>query len=281
MMIFVTMVTLYPFLNVLAISLNQPNDTVKGGIYLFPRLFSLESYKQIFMSSGLLSAAKVSVMRTVIGAVITVFMTTMLAFTISRKDFMARKFISVLFVITMYLNGGMIPNFILMRNIGLTHSFWVYIFPAIIDVWSVFVVRSYIDHLPIELQESAKLDGANDLMIFIRIILPLCLPVLATIGLFATVGQWNSWFDTYIYNSTNKELSTLQYEMMKILLNTQALQQLATKGNTHDNKYLASLVSPESIRMSITIVATLPILMVYPFLQKYFIKGLTLGGVKG
>jgi len=280
-MIFLGITTLYPFINVLAISLNQSYDTVRGGIYLIPREFTLESYKQIFAYGGLLSALKISVLRTVIGSVTTVFLTTMLAYTISRRDFIARKFVSVLFVITMYVNGGLIPTFVLMRNIGLTNSFWVYIIPGFVGVWGVFVVRSFIDNLPPSLQESAKLDGANDFIIFIKVVLPLCIPVLATIALFSAVGQWNSWFDTYIYNGTNKKLSTLQYEMMKILTNTEALKQLVLTGNRQDVKLLASTVSPESMRMALTIVATVPILMVYPFIQRYFIQGLTLGGVKG
>ncbi len=280
-MVIVGIITLYPFLNILAISLNQPYDTVRGGIYLFPREFTLESYKQIFSYGGLLSAFKISVLRTLIGTVLTVFFTTMLAYTISRKDFIARKFVSILMVITMYVNGGLIPTFILIRGVGLTNSFWVYIIPNFVFVWSVFVIRSFIDNLPISLQESAKIDGANDLVIFIKVMLPLCIPVLATIALFTAVGQWNSWFDTYIYNGNNKRLSTLQYELMKILLNTEALKQLVTSGNRQNTKLLANMVSPESMRMSLTIVATVPILIVYPFLQKYFVKGLTLGGVKG
>jgi putative aldouronate transport system permease protein len=280
-MIFVGIITLYPFINVLAISLNQPDDTVRGGIYLWPRIWSVESYRQIFVMNGLITAMYNSVLRTSIGAISTVFFTTMLAFTISRRDYVGRKAISIMLVITMYVSGGMIPTFILIRGLGMTNSFLVYIIPNLINVWSVFVVRSYMDTLPPALQESAKIDGANDFMIFIRIIIPLCLPVLATIGLFSAVFQWNSWFDTYIYNSTNRNLSTLQFEMMKILLNTEALKQLAQTGNTKNAEALSKMISPESMRMSITIVATVPILLVYPFLQKYIVKGLTLGGIKG
>lgn len=280
-MVFICLVTLYPFINVLAISLNQSSDTVRGGIYLFPRAFTLENYRQLFSFRGLVTAVQISVLRTVIGTVSTVLLTTMLAYTISRKDFIARKFVSVLFVATMYINGGMIPTFLLINKIGLTNSFWVYIIPNLVYVWCLFIIRSYIDTLPAPLQESAKIDGANDFIIFIRVVLPLCIPVLATVALFTAVLQWNSWFDTYIYNGENKKLSTLQYEMMKILTNTQALQQLVTSGNRQEAELLSKNISPESIRMAITILATVPILMVYPFLQKYFISGITLGGVKG
>jgi putative aldouronate transport system permease protein len=220
-----------------------------------------------------------SVLRTVIGTGIGVFSAAMVAYVLSRKDFIARKFVSVVFALTLYFSGGMIPVYMLMRDLHLTNSFWVYILPGLVNAWNIFVIRSYIDGLPISLQESAKLDGANDLVIFFRIILPLCKPVLATIALFIAVGQWNSWFDTFLYNSSKDSLTTLQYELMKILANTNASassSDIFRTGNTDQ----APRVSPESIRMAITIIATVPILVVYPFLQKYFVKGLTLGAVK-
>ncbi|MNE51039.1 L-arabinose transport system permease protein AraQ [compost metagenome] len=176
----------------------------------------------------------------------------------------------------MYFTGGLIPGYLLIKNLGLMSTFAVYIIPAILSVWNVFVVRSYIDGLPYALQESAKIDGANDWTIFWKVILPLCQPVLATIALFIAVGHWNSWFDTYLYNNRSAENTTLQYELMKVLLSTQ------TGSNFRDPNAQQSIasVSPESIKMAITIVVTVPILLVYPFLQKYFVKGMTLGAVK-
>lgn len=280
-MVFIGAITLYPFINVLALSLNTPYDTVRGGIYLFPRVLTLSSYTNIFQTEGLLNAFTISVIRTIVGAVTTVFCSTMLAFVISRKDFVLTKFISVLLVITMYVSGGLIPSYMLIRNLGLMGSFWVYILPNLVGVWSVLVTRSFIDKLPPSILESAKLDGVNDFKIYIRIILPLCIPVLATMSLFAAVWQWNQWIDTYLYNNSRPELSTLQFEMMKMLLNIESLARLAKSGNTKSTQFLTNQVSPESIRMAMTIVATLPILVVYPFLQKYFVSGLTLGSVKG
>jgi putative aldouronate transport system permease protein len=278
LMILVGIVTLYPFLNVLAISFNNATDTVRGGIYLWPRVFTLVNYQQIFEYNNLLTAFKNSVLRTVTGTVLGVFSSAMIAYVISRKDFIARKQLSVFFVLTLYFSGGLIPVYMLMRDLHLTESFWVYILPGLVSAWNVFVIRSYIDGLPISLQESAKLDGANDLEIFFKIILPLSKPVLATIALFIAVGQWNAWFDTFLYNSNSQELSTLQYELMKILANTTAG---STNADTARSGFLATnQVSPESIRAAITIVATVPILIIYPFLQKYFVKGLTLGAVK-
>jgi len=276
-MIVVGIVTIYPFLNLLAISFNDSLDTVRGGIYLWPRMFTWNNYLQIFLYNDLLVAFKNSVLRTLIGTALGVFSGAMLAYVLSRQDFIARKPASLFFVLTLYFSGGMIPVYMLIRDLGLINSFWVYILPNVVNVWNVFVIRSYMDGLPISLQESARLDGANDWTIFYRIILPLCKPVLATIGLFVAVGQWNSWFDTFLYNSTNSDLTTLQYELMKILSNTQAG---ASNQARLSDPSLSNQVSPESIRASITMVATVPILLVYPFLQRYFVKGLTLGAVK-
>ncbi|KIL38878.1 sugar ABC transporter permease [Gordoniibacillus kamchatkensis] len=278
-MISVGIVTVYPFLNVLAISFNQAMDTVRGGIYLWPRIFTLDNYKEIFIYNNLIVAFKNSVLRTVLGTLLGVFSAAMVAYVLSRKDFIARKQISFVFVLTLYFSGGIIPVYMLIRDLHLMNTFWVYILPGLVNAWNIFVIRSYIDGLPISLQESAKIDGANDLAIFFRIILPLCKPVLATIALFIAVGQWNSWFDTFLYNSNSDDLTTLQYELMKILANTTAGASSADMARS-GNPELTTRVSPESIRASITIVATLPILVVYPFLQKYFVQGLTLGAVK-
>ena len=269
-------VTLYPFLNVAAISLNESLDTVKGGITLWPRVFTLANYREIFQYGILVTAVGISILRTVAGTAAGIISTGMVAFVISREDFIFRKLVTALFVITMYVGGGMIPDYMLIKNVGLTNNFLVYILPGLVGVFNVFVLRSFIDGLPFELQESAKLDGANDFVIFFRIIFPLCLPAIATLSLFIAVGQWNSWFDTMLYAGSNKYLTTLQYELQKILTNSQASRDMY-RGLDPSKP---APVSPESIQMAMTIVATVPILFVYPFVQKYFIKGLTLGAVK-
>ncbi|KRF41905.1 carbohydrate ABC transporter permease [Paenibacillus sp. Soil787] len=272
----VAIITIYPFLNVLAISLNDSTDTVRGGIYVWPREFTWANYATIFKYQSLLTGFRNSVLRTVLGTAVGVLSAAMVAYVLSRVDFQARRLFSIFFVLTMYFSGGLIPGYMLMRNLHLIGTFWIYIIPAILSVWNVYVIRSYIDGLPYSLQESAKLDGANDFVIFTRIIFPLCKPVLATIALFIAVGHWNSWFDTYLFNSNKPNLTTLQFELQKILLSTQNVS------NAHNINSVASIatVSPESIKMAITIVVTAPILIVYPFLQKYFVKGITLGAVK-
>jgi len=275
-MIAVGIVTLYPFLNVLAISFNDSVDTVRGGISIYPREFTLENYKTIFAYDTLLVGLRNTVLRTVLGTVIGVLTASMLAYTLSRIDFQARKWMSPLFAMTMYFSGGMIPVYMLMRQLGLIGTFEIYILPALLSVWNVFIVRSYIDGLPIALQESAKLDGANDFVIFWKVILPLCTPVLATIALFIAVGHWNAWFDTYLYNNQKPQFTTLQYELMKVLQSTSS----GTNYRDQNAQQAIASVSPESIKMAITIVVTVPILLIYPFLQKYFVKGMTLGAVK-
>jgi len=277
-MLFIVVITLYPFINVLAISFNEANDTIKGGIYLWPRAFTLANYKEVFKDSILARAFTNSVLRTLIGTSVSIVSTMMVAFVISRKDLIARKWITGIFAMTMYISGGMIPEFLLIRKLDLLNTFAVYIIPGLIGVYYIYIVRSFIDGIPWTIQEAAMIDGANDLHIFFRVILPLCKPVMATIGLYYAVSHWNSWFDTYLFNSGKQTLTTLQYELMKILnnSNTQA------SGNLLKSKGLtaAKAVSPQSIRMAITIVATVPILVVYPFLQKYFVKGMTMGAVK-
>jgi len=281
-MLYVIVITLYPFLNILAISFNDSNDTIKGGITIFPRKITLQNYEHIFKYASILHALLISISRTFIGTVLGVLFTGMLAFTLSREDYRLRKPITIIFVLTMYVAGGLIPEYMLIRKLGLINEFSVYIWPGLLSAFNIIVIRSFIEGLPMSLQESAKLDGANDLIIFFRIIFPLCKPVLATIGLFIAVGQWNSWFDTFIYASGNEQISTLQYEMMKILQNTTAAQGAAQRASVEGGtgESLINVISPESIRMAITIVATVPIVVIYPFVQKYFVKGLTLGAVK-
>ena len=278
LMTLVAIVTVYPFLNVLAISLNESLDTVRGGIYLWPRKFTLANYETIFSFGGLLVGLRNSVLRTVIGAVLGVFSASMLAYALSRRDFSARRPISVFLALTMYFSGGLIPTYILMRDLGLLGTFWVYVLPGLVNAFNVFVVRSYIDGLPFALQEAAKMDGASDWTIYWRVVLPLSKPVLATIALFVAVGQWNSWFDTYLYNGSEEHLTTLQYELMKVLQSTMTGNEQSYRGRNMTE--VMATVSPESVKMAITIVVTVPILFVYPFLQRYFVKGMTLGAVK-
>jgi len=279
-MLFVIVITLYPFLHVLALSLNDPMDTVRGGISIFPRRFTLINYRETLNYQQIPWATFITIMRTGIGTFAGVLSSAIVAYVISRKDFLFRKLVTVMFVVTMYVGGGLIPDFMLVRHLKLMNNFWVYILPGLISPFNVIVIRSYMDSsIPDELGESAMVDGANDLIIFWKIVLPLCLPVIAVICLFVAVGHWNSWFDTYLYCSGNPRLTTLQFELQKIMTSAQ------TTSTVDYYSFLDPLrqikVTPESLRMAMTIIVTLPILFVYPFVQKYFIHGLTIGAVKG
>ncbi|WP_195263374.1 carbohydrate ABC transporter permease [Clostridium sp. 1001275B_160808_H3] len=270
-------ITLYPILNTLAISFNDGIDSVRGGVYLWPRMFTLKNYQTVFRNNNLMQAAFISVSRTVIATVVQVFLTAMLAYVLSRKDFVFKKQISFIYVLTMYVNGGMIPNYILIKELGLLNNFLVYILPGLVSAFNMIVIRTYINGLPESLIESAKIDGAGELRIFMQIILPLCKPVLATVALFIAVGQWNSWFDAMLYASGNPKLTTLQYELMKLLSSS---TQQGGAGTAEMVKNAGNLVTPKSLRAAITIVTAFPIVCLYPFLQKYFVSGLTIGGVK-
>ncbi len=272
--ILIVIVTLYPFLNVLAISLNDPIDTMRNINFVFPRKFTLYNYQYVFRENDLGGAFFVSVARTLIGTGAGVICTSMVAYVLSRRDFYFNKLFTMLFIITMYVSGGLIPEYLLLaRTLKLTNNFLVYIVPGLIWVYNIILTRSYIDGLPDALQEAARIDGANDLFIWWKIVVPLCKPVMATVALFVAVGQWNSFMDTYLYA---KKLPTLQYLLYEIM------EQATTKIDTHSaaQMQLTTTVSPLSVRMAVTIIATLPILIVYPFLQKYFVGGMTVGAVK-
>ncbi len=279
-LILLFIVTIYPFINVIAISLNDAMDSNRGGIYFLPREFTLYNYKNILSTREIYFASLVSVSRTVLGTFTSLTATTLLAYILSKREFLYRKALTKFLVVTMYFNAGVIPVYMLFKYLGLINKFEVYIIPTLLYAMNVIIIRTFIEGLPDSLSESAKIDGAGDLKILISIIIPLAKPALATVALYIAVWHWNSWFDTYLYASSNQNLSTLQYELMKKLRSaTQNLSGSVNPDYTAGQTEMQT-ITPQSIRATMTIVATLPILVVYPFLQKYFVSGLTLGGVK-
>ncbi|MDR1655677.1 MAG: carbohydrate ABC transporter permease [Treponema sp.] len=279
-MVLIIVCTLYPFWNTIAVSLNQATDTLRGGITFWPRKFSLQNYKIVFATGTIYNAFFISVARTVINTVINVFFTSMIAFALSRREFVLRKPFTMVLILSMYVNAGLIPNYFLMRSLHLTNSFFVYIVPGIVNAFNFVVIRTYMKSLPESIIESARIDGCGDFWIFIRIILPLCLPVLATIALFVAVDSWNAWFDTLIYNSGEARLHTLQYKLMEYIQSSQSQAKSAGDVGSMSMQSTAGMVTPVSIRAAVTVVAALPILVVYPFMQRYFVVGLNVGGVK-
>ena len=279
-MLLVIVIMLYPFLNTIAVSLNDAQDTLRGGIGLIPRMFSLYSYQMVFKNPLMLTAAVNSVLRTLIATVLSVFFASMIAYVLSRQELVGRKFITAYFIVTMYVSAGLIPTYFLIKSLGLLNNFLVYILPGMVSVFNVIVIKAFILALPESLTEAAIVDGAGHFRCFWSVVLPCCKPVLATVALWCAVGAWNSWFDTFLYASGADNLTTLQYEMMKLL--SSAMQTgRDTSSVFGNNSEQANIITPVSIRAAVTIVASVPILVVYPFLQKYFVKGVMLGAVKG
>ena len=271
-------ITFYPFWNIFVLSLNDATDSLRGGLMLWPRVFSIDSYKAVLSDTALLSSLKVTLLRTAVGVPMNLLAVTTLAYALSQSDLIGRRQINLLFVFTMYFSGGLIPTYMIVKWLGLIDNFLVYLLPGLYNVYWMILVRTYMEGLPYSMIESARIDGANDIQIFAKVVLPSCAPVVATIGLFSAIYHWNAWYDSYIY--TNKPvLETLSNALVKILnqyqtgaMMTQAQQMAAA------SKRLP--VSSESIRMTVTMVTTIPIILVYPFVQKYFIKGMMLGSVK-
>jgi putative aldouronate transport system permease protein len=248
-----------------------------GDLYLWPRVFSTTAYRVVWTTNNIGQASLVSLSRTILGTAIMVFFTSMLAFVLSRPYLIWRKFFNRLFVITMYVSAGLIPWYLTLKTYGFINNFLVYIIPGMIGVFNMILFRVYMEGLPVELSESAEIDGANDFTVFLRIVLPICTPVLAVVCVFGAVGQWNSWFDAAVFNNANKDLQPLQL----ILMNMLKRAAIRSSSDVQMNNSASLSLTPESMRASVTIIATAPIICVYPFFQRYFAQGIMLGSVKG
>ncbi|MCP1311581.1 carbohydrate ABC transporter permease [Paenibacillus tyrfis] len=274
-MLTICFVTLYPIWYVLVNSLNDGNDAMRGGIYWWPRVFSLDSYLAVFSNNGIMLAMGVTVAKTLVGTVIHVFFTAMVAYALSRKELIGRPVYMVIGTFTMFFGGGLIPYYLLIRDLGMLDSFWVYIIPAIFSFFDLIIFQSFFREIPDALEESAKLDGANDFKIFYRIILPASMPVVATIALFHGVYQWNDYFTGMIFIN-NSDLQPIQTYLYRIVAQSSSNQlAVAATGS------IAKTVSSQSIKLATMVVTTLPIVIAYPFLQKYFVKGFMIGSIKG
>ena len=275
-MILFMVIVIYPFLNILAISLNDGTDAVRGGIYLWPRKFSLANYQYVLRNKDIYRGALVSVLRTTIGTVTAVLGNALLGYIVSCQNFAGRKFMRILFLITMYFGGGLIPTYLLMTNLGLVNTLTVYWLPSIFSAYYMMLCASYIQNIPEALFEAARVDGASEIRIFTQFVLPLSKPMLACIAIYSGVGHWNSWFDVNLY-SKNGTWDNLQIILYRLLNQSNAL------ANMTDATMIAESmrgIQPTTVRAAITIVVVVPILIIYPFFQKYFTTGMTLGAVK-
>lgn len=277
-MILVLVVTIYPFWNVIIQAFNAAGDTARGGLWLFPRLFTLQNFKELLSDSGWGNAIFVSVARTVVGTVLGVSVTGIVAFAMSQTDLLFRNMYYRIFMFTMYFGGGIIPFYILLKTIHMNNTFWVYVIPGCLSVYNMLIMINFYQSIPKSLYESAQLDGATYMQIFVKITVPLSKACVATIALYNAVGQWNAWMDTAYY-TTSENLKTMSMKMMEII-NLSAIT--VEKGDTMTAGAVASALqaTPRSLQAASMVLAVTPILCVYPFVQKYFVKGVMIGSVK-
>ena len=276
-MVVFSFLMIYPFWNQLVISLNQGLDTQRGGLYFWPRVWTLDNFRFVFNNAGLLRGAVISVARSVVGTGTHVIATGLLAYAISVQGFSGRRVVRFVFIASMYFGGGLIPFYLLILNLGLLNTFHMYWIPGLFGAFNMLLIASYIQGLPDSLPESARIDGAGEFTIFFKIILPLSLPVLAVVSIMTAVGHWNSWFDVIVFNPAGT-WDTLQVHLMRILMEAEMAGQLL-----HEQQQQEALrnLTTASVRAATTMVVTIPIICVYPFFQKYFVGGITLGAVKG
>lgn len=271
----------YPFYYILIYSISDPSQALKHNVYLLPAGFSLDSYKAVLSLPNIYSAAIVSILRVIIGTASSVFVTSMFAYVLANKELKMRKIMYRVTVTTMYLNAGLIPWYITMRGLGLKNNFFLYIFPYLIGAFNLILVKTYVEQMPPSLEESAQIDGAGPFTIFIKIIFPLCKPVVAAIIVFTAVFHWNAWTDNF-YLVRDPHLQTLQLTLLNYLRESDNIANLMSQGGGMNSlSQIQKALTPTSIRMTLSIVVILPIILVYPFMQKYFVKGIMLGAVKG
>ncbi len=281
-MLFIAVVMLFPYLNILATAFNEGADAARGGITIFPRVFTLENFKVILSGDAFKKALGISVLRVVVGVILGLMVQFSCAYALTRQTFWGKGFITKLFAVVMFFHAGMIPTYVLYSEINLLNSFWVYILPTLFSFYNIVIIRTFMQStIPISLEESALIDGANEIIIFFRIILPLSKPILATMALWIMVTHWNDWTTT-LYYIRKSDLFTLQYIMMQVVKESERTQKMMAaaleNGLQVEN---VQQTTTEVITAAQVVVTTIPIICVYPFLQKYFVKGIMLGSVKG
>ena len=277
------LVMLYPVYYVLVLSLNEGTDSMKGGIWFWPRAFTMFNYQYVLSNGLLQNSYMITIGRTVLGTVLGLAVNALAAYTLSERNIPFKKVMMTFVLIPMLFNGGQIPYFLQLRNLGLYNTFWVFVIPGLVNVWNIFVMKRFFQDIPDSLRESARIDGATHMQTLVKIILPLSLPMLASLGLFTAVGHWNDWFSGAFYVQTN-DLMPVQTYLQKLLT---ANNISMVKTNNALNAEAAfresqtARMTATSVKMAAVMVGTLPILCVYPFLQKYFVKGMLTGSVKG
>ena len=275
-MVLFIVITLYPVLNTLAISLNDGTDALRGGIYLLPRKFTWKNYITVLQKDNLITGAYITVARTIIGTLLALVANAILAFIVSRKRFLFKKELSLFWVITMYVNGGMIPTFILINQLHMVNTVWAILIPGAFNVWNMILARTYYQSIPTELREASAIDGANEIQHFFKIMLPVCKPIIAVLALWSFVGMWNSYFDAMIY------LNDANLQPLQLVLRSILVQNTPQPGMIADIQSTAEMAKvAEQLKYATIVVSSLPLLVMYPFFQKYFDEGIMVGSVKG
>lgn len=275
LMLIICFITLYPIWYVLINAFNDGEDAMRGGIYWVPRVFSLTSFKAVFRSDGIMTAMWITVAKTLVGVVVHVFFTAMVAYAFSRKELIGRKVYMLIGTITMFFGGGLIPYYLLIRDLHLLDNFLVYIIPAAFSFFDLIIFLSFFREIPAGLEEAARIDGANDFKIFYKVIIPVSMPVVATIALFHGVYQWNDYFTGMIYMN-DMDLQPIQTFLYRVVAQSGSNQMLAAMPSG-----VSVSVTSQSLKLATMVVTTAPIVIVYPFLQKYFVKGFMIGSIKG
>ncbi len=278
-------VTLYPFWYSLILSFNNGMDTLKGGIYFLPRMFTFENYAKALSHPLISSAFVISISRTVLSVILACFFTALMAYALTKRDLPGRSALIFYFYFTTLFSGGLIPTYIMYRQLGLLNNFWIYVIPGIYSFFNAIILRTFFYSIPESLHESARLDGCSELGIFFRIMLPLSIPAMATIALFVGVGNWNDWFTGAYFVSRRRDLypaATLLNDLLSQALFENSMSSTGQKSQINEmlQGTRSQTTTPESLKMAFLIILTLPIICVYPFLQKYFVKGVMLGSIK-
>ncbi len=267
-------ITLYPFLHVAAVSISDQMAVANNSVTFYPKGISTDAYKAVFQNEYLFISYRNTIVYTVVGTTINLILTAMVAYPLSKKQFFGRDVFTKIIAFTMFFSGGLIPNYLVIKSLKLVDTMWAVILPGAISTWNMIIMRTYFQGIPDSLEESAVLDGCNDFGVLFKIILPLSMPIVATLGLFYAVGHWNNYFGPLIYLNT-KNKWPLQIILQQIVI---AGQTAFASGNP---ELEAELVISDSIKYATIMVAVLPIICVYPFIQKYFVKGVMIGSIKG
>ncbi|WCF07700.1 carbohydrate ABC transporter permease [Paenibacillus thiaminolyticus] len=274
---------LYPFIYVLVYSLNDGKDSMMGALYFFPRQFTLDNYADVFHNPRIWQAYKITLTRTVLGVFLHVSLSTLMAYALSKKTLPGRSFFTFFIFFPTIFSAGFIPYFITLQKLHLINTFWVYVIPMLYNFMHIVIIRTFLQGIPEELEESARIDGYGDFQIFLKIILPLSGPVLATIALFNGVAHWNDWFAGAYYVS-DKNLLPVQTLLQEMLMEAESLASSMQRASQQGGQTMSASTggsTPESLRMALLVITVFPILCVYPFLQRYFVKGVMIGSVKG